>query len=175
MQEMGSCPSSLQDLVALERSRDRFVIEDVANAAAVLGFGADGPLRVEYGEADIPDDFIENAWKECIKRSWRDPAGGSTTQREATEAFRILAESRGSTQLRKAWESGKNTVMTPERAYDTLEIPKDVDDNMLITVYSMRVRRLFLCFNRTNWRHFSWKNSRCKWRKCEKLCKSSRK
>lgn len=146
MQEMGSCPSSLQDLVAMERSRDRFVIEDVANAAAVLGFGTNGPLGVEYGETDIPDDFIQNAWKECIKRSWRDPAGGSTTQREATEAFRILAESRGSLQLRKVWESSKDSVMSPERAYDTLEIPADVDDYMLITVFTMRVRQSFICF-----------------------------
>jgi ubiquitin carboxyl-terminal hydrolase 25/28 len=138
MQEMGSCPSLLQDLMAMERSRDRFVAEDTANAAAVLGFGAEGPLRVEY-EVDVPDDFIENAWKECIKRSYRDPAAGSSMRRDATEAFRILAESRGSVKLRQVWESGKNNLMTPERAYDTLEIPKDVDDYMLITVFNMRV------------------------------------
>ncbi|KAF8628269.1 hypothetical protein AX15_004037 [Amanita polypyramis BW_CC] len=139
MQEMGSCPSSLQDLMVMERSRDRFTAEDVSDATAVLGFGADGPLRVEYDELDVPDEFIENAWRECIKRSWRDPVTGSSMQRDATEAFRILAESRGSSQLKKAWESGKNNVMTPERAYDTLEIPKDVDDHMLITVFNMRL------------------------------------
>jgi ubiquitin carboxyl-terminal hydrolase 25/28 len=137
MQEMGGCPPFLQDLMAMERSRNRFVREDIFNAAAVLGFGAEGPLRVEY-EVDVPDDFIENAWKECIKRSYRDPAG-ITTRREATEAFRILAESRGSVKLRQAWESGKTNLMTPERAYDTLEIPKDVDDYMLITVFNMRL------------------------------------
>ncbi|KAK2461522.1 hypothetical protein APHAL10511_005985 [Amanita phalloides] len=139
MQEMGNCPSTLQDLMAMERSRDRFTAEDIPNAAAVLGFGVDGPLRVEYDEADVPDDFIEGAWRECIKRSWRDPVCGSGTQREATEAFRIIAESRESSRLKKAWELGKNNVMTPERAYDTLEIPKDVDDNMLITVFNMRL------------------------------------
>ncbi|KAM6498575.1 hypothetical protein JOM56_006523 [Amanita muscaria] len=139
MQEMGSCPSSLQDLIAMERSRDRFVADDIANAAAVLGFGTDGPLRVEYDDTDVPDDFIENAWKECIKRSWRDPVGGSSMQRDATEAFRILAESRGSVKLKQAWELGKTNLITPERAYDTLEIPKDVDDYMLITVFNMRL------------------------------------
>ncbi|KAF8641193.1 hypothetical protein AX17_000828 [Amanita inopinata Kibby_2008] len=138
MQEMGGCPASLQDLMVMERSRDRFVAEDIISAAETLGFGVNGPLRVEYDETDVPDEFIESAWRECIKRSWRDPAG-STLQREATDAFRILAESRGSTRLRQAWESSKSNLMTPERAYSTLEIPKDVDENMLITVFTMRL------------------------------------
>ncbi|KIL58608.1 hypothetical protein M378DRAFT_15386 [Amanita muscaria Koide BX008] len=139
MQEMGSYPSSLQDLIAVERSRGRFVANDIANAAAVLGFGPDGPLRVEYDDTDVPDDFIENTWKECIQRSWHDPVGGSSMQRDANEAFRILAESRGSVKLRRVWELGKKNLMTPERAYDILEIPKDVDDYMLITVFNMRL------------------------------------
>lgn len=111
-------------------------------AATTLGFGTGNILDVEYGE-DIEDQFVVNAWKEGVKRSWRDPEHGSETYRLVNEAFRILAETRGSIKLRKIFENNKNKYMTPDRAYDTLEVPKDVDDPMLITVYNMRVRRLF--------------------------------
>jgi len=128
----------------MERSRDRFTIDDVERAAAILGFGLNGPLRVEYDEADVEETFIENAWKECAKRSWRDLEHGSEILRDANEALRILAEARGSETLRKVWESGKERVMNPDKAYDTLEVPKDVDEMMLITVFNMRVRVLLL-------------------------------
>ena len=123
----------------MERSRDRFTTDDVERAAAILGFGLHGPLRVEYDEADVEETFIENAWKECVKRSWRDLEHGSVILRDANEALRILAEARGSEALRKVWESGKERVMNPDKAYDTLEVPKDVDEMMLITVFNMRV------------------------------------
>lgn len=122
----------------MEQSRDRFTLEDIDTAAKTLGFGVDNVLGVDYDE-EIPDDFVENAWRDSVKRSWRDPEHGSDAHRLTNEAFRILAEVRGSIKLRKSWEAGKNKYMNPERAYNTLEIPKDVDDYMLITVYNMRV------------------------------------
>lgn len=142
LEEYGSCPAQLQELVVMEQSRERFTLEDISTAATTLGFGPDNVLCVDY-DGEIPDEFVENAWKDCVKRSWRDPEHGSETHRLSNEAFRVLAESRGSVKLRKAWEAGKNKYMNPDRAYDTLEIPKDVDDYMLITVYNMRVRPIF--------------------------------
>ncbi|KAH9486398.1 putative ubiquitin carboxyl-terminal hydrolase 2 [Psilocybe cubensis] len=139
LEEYGGCPAQVQELVVMEQSRERFTLDDVANAATTLGFGSENVLGVEYDQDDIPDEFVENAWKDCVKRSWRDHEHGSETQRHSNEALRILAESRGSITLRKAWEVGKNKYMNPDRAYDTLEIPKDVDDHMLITVYNMRL------------------------------------
>jgi ubiquitin carboxyl-terminal hydrolase 25/28 len=111
-------------------------------ATTVLGFGLENVLHVEH-EEDIPEDFVENAWKECVKRSWRDHHCGAETHRIANESFRVLAEYRGSVRLRHVWENEKNRSMNPDKAYDTLEVPKDVEDYMLITVYNMRVRRLF--------------------------------
>lgn len=148
MEGLGSCPQSLQDIVVSEQSRNRFTTEDLQRAPIILGFGINGPLKVEY-DSEIDDEFVENAWKDCIKRGWRDYERGNDIQREANEAFRILAEARGSFRLRSVWDSRKDGFLTPERAYDRLEIPKDVDDSMLITVYSLRVRSafsfLFLC------------------------------
>ncbi|KDR85578.1 hypothetical protein GALMADRAFT_53377 [Galerina marginata CBS 339.88] len=134
----GDCPSQLQDLLAFEQSRERFTLEDVSTAAVTLGFGAENVLRVEYDD-EIPDEFVENAWKDCVKRSWRDFEHGSETHRLSNDAFNILAETRGSVRLKRAWEMGKEKFMNPDRAYSTLEIPKDVDDYMLITVYNMRI------------------------------------
>jgi len=99
LDEEGSCPPQLRNLVATERCRDRFTLEDVSVAVAALGFGVDNVLHVEY-EEDTPDDFVENAWKECVKRSWRDRQRDAETHRIANESFRILAEFRGSVRLR---------------------------------------------------------------------------
>ncbi|KAF9469591.1 hypothetical protein BDZ94DRAFT_1151478 [Collybia nuda] len=139
MIELGNCPPSLQEILLTERSRDRFTTEDLLSAIKVLGFGADGPLCVEYDDADIPESFIENAWRECVKKSWKDQENGAAQLRDATQAFKILAEARGSIALRGIWDSGKDKVMNPDRAYDTLEVPKDVDEFMLITIYNMRM------------------------------------
>ncbi|KAG7099973.1 hypothetical protein E1B28_001766 [Marasmius oreades] len=138
MEQMASCPSQLQDVLLMEQSRGRFTSEDLQNATEILGFGPNGSLRVEY-ENDIEEEFIENAWKECVKRSWTDPRGGEL-QRNANEALRLIAESRGSVNLKGLYEKGKNSLMmTPDRAYDVLEVPKDVDESMLITVFTMRL------------------------------------
>lgn len=141
LQNHGNCPTSLLEVLATERSRDRFTSDDLARAVAILGFGAEGPLRVDYDD-EIPENFIENAWKDCLKRSWRDPEHGPEMLRDANEALRILAEAKGSENLRKVWEAGKERVMNPGKAYDTLEVPKDVDDAMLITVFTMRIQEL---------------------------------
>ncbi|KAJ7897243.1 hypothetical protein B0H14DRAFT_2677490 [Mycena olivaceomarginata] len=128
----------LVQLLDSEQERGRFSLNDINAAATTLGFGPEGPLGVEYG-ADVPDEFVENAWKECVKRSWRDYVGGSKLQADATKALKIIADLRGSRTLQRVWENGKRGIMSPERAYDTLEVPATVDEEMLITVFTMRL------------------------------------
>ncbi|KAK7063918.1 USP domain-containing protein [Favolaschia claudopus] len=120
----------LVQLLDSEQERGRFSIENLNGAANILGFGPDGPL------------------KECVKRSWRDLEGGSRLQTDATKALKIIADSRGSHSLQKVWEHGKRGIMSPERAYDTLEVPKDVDEEMLITVFTMRIEETPLQLDR---------------------------
>ncbi|KAJ7204386.1 hypothetical protein GGX14DRAFT_646865, partial [Mycena pura] len=134
---LGNDCVELATLLNSETTRGRFAYEDINAAATTLGFGADTPLNVEYG-ADVPDEFVENAWKECVKKSWRDDDGGSRIQTEASTALKTLAIARGSHALLKVWEHGQRGIMSPERAYDTLEVPKDVDEDMLIMIYNMR-------------------------------------
>jgi ubiquitin carboxyl-terminal hydrolase 25/28 len=139
LQDLGHIPQELQQAVIDERSRFRYTTEDQANALRSLGFGKDGHLGVDF-EPDVPEEFVIGAWRDCVRRAWRDTENGVALQREANDAFRIAAESRGSDRLWALWEAGKGKSMTPDRAYETLEVPKEVDDAMLITVYVMRVR-----------------------------------
>ncbi|KAG2022705.1 ubiquitin C-terminal hydrolase Ubp2 [Coprinopsis cinerea AmutBmut pab1-1] len=136
LETSGESSAQLQELMAMEQSRNRFTEMDIHLAAQNLGFGPEGHLRVDYDD-DVDEDFVENAWKDAVKRAYRDPVNGSEMQRTADESLRILAEARGSNRLRQLWENKKNS-MSPERAYDTLEVPADVDDAMLIMVFNMR-------------------------------------
>ncbi|KAJ4470797.1 hypothetical protein J3R30DRAFT_3408070 [Lentinula aciculospora] len=113
----------------------------------------------------IPDDCIANAWKECAKRDSSlgdvemDGQRGGKGKKEYTDALRIVAESRGSAELINVWHDvqmgsggaayegdfdkgysgGGPPVLTLDGAYQALEVPLDIDDAMLITVYQMRV------------------------------------
>ena len=136
----------LQSFVFDERERGRFTREDFLEAPAILGFGPHGTLGVDY-DYDVPDDFVVNAWREAVRRAWREgtgAAGGDGMRLTlANDAFRRIAEVRGSEALWKMWEQAKDGGMTPERAYATLEVPSEIEDGMLITVFSMRVTLFF--------------------------------
>lgn len=143
MIELQACPPSLQEILLTERSRERFTHEAIKSAASTLGFGAEGPLAVDC-DTDIPDSFIENAWRECVKKSWKDQENGADHLRAATDALKILAEARGSEDLKKIWYNGKDKMMNPDQAYSLLEVPHDIEESMLITIYNMRVGVLAL-------------------------------
>ena len=99
----------------MEQSRSRFTLKDVDTAARTLGFGVDNVLGVDYDDK-IPDDIVENAWRD-------DPEHGSEVQRPINEAFRILAEIRGSIRLRKMWEASKNKDRFEAGSSSTLPNP----------------------------------------------------
>ena len=133
---------TLQSFVFDERERGRFTSENFQEAPQILGFGAHGTLGVDYDD-DVPDEFVENAWRDAIRRAWRDGGDGQRIS-SANDAFRRIAEMRGSEALWKKWEQAKDGGMTPERAYSTLEVPAEIDDGMLITIFSMRVSMSFV-------------------------------
>ncbi len=73
-----------------------------------------------------------------VKESFWMKTGGSEFQRDATDALKALAKKRRSAYLRKRWEASKGSLMTPDRAYQTLEVPQE-DGSMVITVINLRV------------------------------------
>lgn len=163
------CPTSLQTLLATERSHGRFTLRDVKYAIDSLGFGVNNALRVEYDDS-VDDEFLISAWRHALRESWSDPNGYK--RNEINDSFRYIAMFRHSAKLVKMSEDEAANGMTPDRAYQTLEIPQGVDDEMLITIYNMRVS-VFIkfemaqhsCLNR-------WKTSHHHLTECGRPCGS---
>jgi ubiquitin carboxyl-terminal hydrolase 25/28 len=129
--------AALEALVVTEISRGRWTDELWQAAAVLLGFGKDNVLKLDWN-ADIEDEFALHAWKDALRRAWSDHDSGAQRRKELNEALRILAEDRGS--IRIIEEMRNNSMdMDPDQAYRILEVPKDVEEDMLLMVYSMRV------------------------------------
>jgi ubiquitin carboxyl-terminal hydrolase 25/28 len=103
-------------------------------------------LRVDFDES-VEEEFIISAWRDGIRRSWKDEANGSTTRRELNEALRTIADVRGSAEMHRVWEREKGSVMTVDTAYSTLGVSKEMDENTLITVFEMRVSEITSWFS----------------------------
>ncbi|THH27938.1 hypothetical protein EUX98_g6252 [Antrodiella citrinella] len=128
----------LELLIQEEKSKGRWALDDLRRGILVLGFGRDNALAVELDD-DVEEEFILGAWRDARKRSWRDSVNGNEKRIELNEALKMLAESRSSTKLMETWKVEKGKGMSPDTAYSTLEVPQDVDEEMLITVYNFRV------------------------------------
>ncbi|KDQ51133.1 hypothetical protein JAAARDRAFT_199352 [Jaapia argillacea MUCL 33604] len=133
-----SPPLELQNLMVEERSRLRFTRQDLESAIRLFGFGKDGELHLDWDD-DIEESFIENAWKNALKKAWRDHTNGSQLRRDANEAFRMIAEFKGSKKLMEMCEDERTKGMTPDAAYSTLEVPETVEEEMLIMVFMARL------------------------------------
>lgn len=139
MKERGtSPPEQLELLIGEERSRHRFTLDDLDKAMYILGFGKDNIVGVDLDE-DVDDQFIIDAWKNALRRAWREPPDKASQLRsDLIDAFKIVAEWKCSPKLRQAWDKDKGPVMTEDAAYNTLGVPKEVDETMLITVFNLR-------------------------------------
>ena len=131
-------PTELQTLVFEERARSRFTPEDFAEAAQVLGFGREGELGFEL-DGEVDDAFIAQAWRSARQRAWQMPAEAGRRRAQLNDALQIVGQSRGSETLLKVWSEEKGSGMSPETAYSTLSVPREVDEAMLLTVFLMRV------------------------------------
>lgn len=131
-------PMDLQNLILDERSRGRFTQDDLLKAVGTLGFGHDGPLRVDFDDS-VEEEFIINAWRDGIRRSWKDETNGSATRRELNDALKVIADARGSREMYQVWERERGSIMTVDTAYSTLGVSKEMDENTLITVFDLRM------------------------------------
>ena len=114
----------------MEQSRGRFTLGDVDKAARTLVLG------VDYDD-EIPDDIVENAWRDCIERSCLDLERGSEVRRLANDAFRILAETRGSIRLRKMWEAGKNITQTNQQQFQATQLQFETTSSLNTVTQTM--------------------------------------
>ncbi|KAH9969399.1 hypothetical protein BGW80DRAFT_1334705 [Lactifluus volemus] len=113
---------ALQTFIFNEREHGRFTLNDFWEALGDLGFGPYGTLSVNYGY-DVPDEVVENAWREAICRAWCKGDDGQQLS-NANDAFRHIAEMRRSEALWKKWQQAKDDARA---------------DGMLITFFAMWV------------------------------------
>jgi len=141
LERAGTVPDNIQLLYTTEMSRGRFTTRQEEQAIQDLGFGPEGALMMEYSRnpAEMDDETIVNAWRAKVKNAWDSGNDSSRLLMQANDAFRIIAESRGSVKLHNIWENSKDKMMSPEQAYATLGVPKDADDDIILPVYEMRV------------------------------------
>ncbi|THG97453.1 hypothetical protein EW026_g4549 [Hermanssonia centrifuga] len=140
MKERGASPPEILELlVAEERSRSRFTDADLHKSLELLGFGKGNILDIELDD-DVSDNFVIQAWKDAQKRAWQEPSDKAATLRsDLNDALKIVADFKDSPTLLRAWERGKAPVMTEDTAYSTLEVPKEVDETMLLTIFNLRI------------------------------------
>ena len=166
-------PMDLQNLILDERTRNRFTQDDFSKAVSALGFGHDGPLRVDFDES-VEEEFIISAWRDGIRRSWKDETNGSTIRRELNDALRIVADVRGSAEMHRIWEREKGSTMTVDTAYSTLGVSKEMDENTLITVFDMRVSEAVSWFSDYSHSH-RLKSRQVRSKNCVRHCLSLQK
>ncbi|KAL6303937.1 cysteine proteinase [Sparassis latifolia] len=134
----GGVTTELQSLLLEERERNRYTLQDFIDAGATLGFGKENELGMEL-DADVDDTFVLEAWRDKRKRAWKEGDRAVEIRRNLNDALHIIADDRASAVLQKAWEEERGSGMSPEAAYSTLEVPRDMDETMLLTVFNMRV------------------------------------
>lgn len=119
-------------------------MQQIAVAADSLGFGENRQLKVEWS-SDIDDDYLMSAWKDAMRRAWDDPPTSKQRRAELTAAALVLAEQRESRTIIQQLRT-YSLDMDPEQAYRVLEVPKDVEEGMLLMVYQLRVCQKFGVF-----------------------------
>jgi ubiquitin carboxyl-terminal hydrolase 25/28 len=144
----------LRELIVMERSRDRWTPKEYNDALDTLQLGEDSPLLLGIFETDAT--FLENAYKQLLYETWRPPTAAPSSWSEQVKmkmepgerrqvlknAVRIAAEGTGREEFYQVWKkiSEPWSSMDPEKAYTTLGVPKDTTEDMLLTVYNLRVR-----------------------------------
>ncbi|KAG8893932.1 ubiquitin-specific protease ubp2, partial [Tulasnella sp. 403] len=142
----------LGNLIATELSRGRWTAEALREAVNILGLGT---LLDDSGAMNVGDDFDAARIKECWLQKLKETNAAFNSQpdldrdmlnrkkQDLKEAFRIVSEATGRADAVAAYEESVklfgNGMMDVAAAYSTLEVPADLDEEMVVTIYGMRV------------------------------------
>lgn len=143
----------IRELYTIERSKERWVPGEFEEALNILQLGEDSPLLVDIYDTD--PGFLENTYKQQLLETWKptivisndwneDVKRGmepNERRQQLKEAVRIAAEGTGRDDLYQVFKkiSEPWSSMDPDRAYTALSVPKETSDDMLLTVFSLRV------------------------------------
>ncbi|KAG8915559.1 ubiquitin-specific protease ubp2 [Tulasnella sp. 408] len=146
-----SSAEGLQMLIGQEDSRGRWATDDLSRAATLLGF-----LQEDFsaiGDVQLPPNYREDlrdTWLTRVKEANAELAENRINRqmaddrkRELKGSFRILAEHSGAPELVQAFKDTMsiygNGMVDVQEAYNTLKITKEMDEDMVVTVFNMRV------------------------------------
>lgn len=143
----------LRELLAVERSKGRWVPSEYQEALNILQLNENSPLLLDIFEADAA--FLESAYKTQLLETWKPNASATSDWSEDVkrgmepnerrqvlkEAVRIAAEGSGRDDLYQVYKkiSEPWSSMDPDKAYTALSVPKETTDDMLLAVFSLRV------------------------------------
>lgn len=135
--------ASLMTFLLTEKSKGYWVKSDRDKALKMLGFGDDGPLRIEFDESDVDGSFLMNAYITACNTV---NTTAQLDERDAElrglkDAVLIAAQSTGKEDLVDYVEKElQKRMRDPAQAYATLGAAREMDDEILLAVFSLRVR-----------------------------------
>ncbi|KAG8924101.1 ubiquitin-specific protease ubp2 [Tulasnella sp. 417] len=147
-----SSAEGLQILVIQEESRGRWSTDDLSRAAMMLGFMSEEDIATG-NEIQLPPTFREDlrdAWLTRVKEVNTELSENRINRqmaedrkRDLKECFRILAEHSRLPELVQGFRDNMriygNGMVDVQDAYNTLEVRKELDEDMIITIFNMRV------------------------------------
>lgn len=133
----------LHNFISMERSKGLWSESDLQDGVKLLGFGENGHMRIPF-DADVDAAFLMNAfghaWKnvDTIFGSNIDARDGH--RRDLKAALQMACQYSGNPELVKRYEQEiRIRTMDPITAYTTIGATRDMDDEMLMVIYPMRV------------------------------------
>jgi ubiquitin carboxyl-terminal hydrolase 25 len=158
--ELPGLPDSdhLFNLVQIERSKGFWSSTDLHKGARLLGFGEDGAMRIPF-DSDVDENFLinafQNAWRDADSTYRHDSERRDAHRQELKEALKMACQFSGNPELVARYEQEvRIRTMDPSRAYGVFGATGDIDDEMLLVVYSMRVSSDIIIFEAENFNSF---------------------
>lgn len=143
---------ALGNQIHIERSKQYWMADDLPRALTQLGFGDDGPIGIDF-DADVDAKFLmmaySNSYEEIQQRFSgleNGPQGDQKVQAliNLKESVVIAAQSTGREDLVAAVLEHLERRKDPNAAYRAIDVSPDVDDGLLLTIYSVRVSARWL-------------------------------
>ncbi|KAG9018788.1 ubiquitin-specific protease ubp2 [Tulasnella sp. 427] len=149
-QVRNSSAEALQILISQEDSRGRWAPEDLNRASVVMGLMTEQDLALGRSLPPRYREMLKELWLASVKDINAELSENKITKsaaddrkRELREAFRILAESTGDTEVvlgfKEMMKMYGNGMMDVNDAYGTLEVARDWDDDTVVTILNMRI------------------------------------
>jgi ubiquitin carboxyl-terminal hydrolase 25/28 len=135
---------SLSLFVHTEKSKGYWLASERDKALTLLGFGENGPLRIEFDENDVDGQFLMNAYV----TSWNSinanfgagrPDERDVALRDLKDAVLITAQSTGREDLVGfVQEELRKRGRDPAQAHVTLGANHEIDDHLILAIFGMR-------------------------------------